>query len=76
MNNSIQHIPSPNFNEVIKWLLEGDVSIQYQVYRNLLGIDRKDFQESISSEGWGEQFLSKRKPNGHLGVTKLHIALV
>lgn len=53
--------------QIFEWLLKGDVSIQYQVYRDLLGIDRKDLQDRISNEGWGKQFLSKRKPNGHWG---------
>jgi len=52
---------------IIEWLLEGDVSIQYQTYRDLLGINRKDLQERISCEGWGKQFLSKRNSNGHWG---------
>ena len=55
-------------DEIIKWLLEGDVSIRYQVYRDLLGADRKDLQNRISSEGWGAYFLSKRQPNGHWGI--------
>ena len=53
--------------QIIQWLLKGDVSIQYQVYRDLLGTDRKDVQDRILDEGWGKQFLSKRKPNGHWG---------
>ena len=53
--------------QIIEWLLKGDVSIQYQVYRDLLGTDRKDLQDRITSEGWGEQFLSARNPNGHWG---------
>ena len=53
--------------QIIKWLLKGDVSIQYQVYRDLLGTDRIDLQDRISNEGWGKQFLSKRKPDGHWG---------
>jgi hypothetical protein len=53
--------------QIIEWLLKGDVSIQYQVYRDLLGTDRKDLQDRISNEGWGKKFLSKRKPNGHWG---------
>lgn len=53
--------------QVIEWLLKGDVSIQYQAYRDLLGTDRKDLQDRISNEGWGKQFLSKRKLNGHWG---------
>lgn len=53
--------------QIIKWLLEGDVSIQYQVYRDLLGKDQKDLQNKIANEGWGKQFLSKRNANGHWG---------
>ena len=53
--------------KIIEWLLEGDVAIQYQVHRDLLGDDRKDLQDRIEKEGWGKQFLSKRKPNGVWG---------
>ncbi len=53
--------------QILEWLLKGDVSIQYLVYRDLLGTDRKDLQDRIGSEGWGKQFLSKRKPTGHWG---------
>ena len=53
--------------QTIAWLLEGDVAIQYQVYRDLLGDNRKDLQDSIAKEGWGKQFLSLRKSNGHWG---------
>ncbi len=56
-----------NKSELISWLLEGDVSIQYQVHRDLLGEDRKDLQQRIAHEGWGRQFLSRRNPNGHWG---------
>lgn len=54
-------------HQIIEWLLQGDVSIQYQVHRDLLGNDRKDLQDRIAHEGWGKQFLSKRKSNGHWG---------
>ncbi|MFZ1705968.1 MAG: hypothetical protein WAT79_16605 [Saprospiraceae bacterium] len=53
---------------IIKWLLEGDISIQYQVHRDLLGNDRKDLQKRIALEGWGKQFLSKRHADGHWGL--------
>lgn len=56
-----------NERKIIKWLLEGDISIQYQVYKDLLGKDRKELQEKIPREGWGFQILSKRKSNGHWG---------
>ncbi|WP_020568837.1 hypothetical protein [Neolewinella persica] len=54
--------------ELIGWLLDGDVSIQYQTNRDLLNINNPGLQKRISSEGWGQQFLSKRKENGHWGV--------
>ena len=54
--------------QIIEWLLEGDVSIQYQVHRDLLGNDRKDLQYKIASEGWGKMYLSRRKLNGHWGL--------
>jgi len=53
--------------QIIAWLLQGDVSIQYQVHRDLLGNNRKDLQDRIANEGWGKQFLSKRNPKGHWG---------
>ncbi len=53
--------------QIIEWLLEGDVSIQYQVYRDLLNEDKKELQNRILDEGWGKQYLAKRKPDGHWG---------
>jgi hypothetical protein len=61
---------SPNaFNErqLINWLLEGDVSIQYQVHRDLLASEQPHLRERIATEGWGIQFLSQRKKEGHWG---------
>ena len=57
-----------DFKEVIGWLLQGDVAIQYQVHRDLLSNDRKDLRNRIAHEGWGAQFLSKRRPDGHWGL--------
>lgn len=57
-----------NKQQIIAWLLEGDVAIQYQVHRDLLGDDRKELQDSIANAGWGNHFLSKRNPNGHWGM--------
>jgi hypothetical protein len=53
--------------QIIDWLLEGDVSIQYQVYRDLLVTDKKKLQARIANEGWGMKILSKRHSNGHWG---------
>jgi len=52
---------------IIDWLLEGDVSIQYQVWRDLLGSDKKHLQIRIANEGWGKEILSKRNSDGHWG---------
>lgn len=53
--------------EIVNWLLDGDVSIQYQTHRDLSGVDRKDLQLRIANEGWGHGFLSERHVNGHWG---------
>jgi hypothetical protein len=53
--------------QIIEWLLEGDVSIQYQVWRDLLGINQTSLQNRISHEGWGLKILSNRCEDGHWG---------
>jgi hypothetical protein len=53
--------------QIVDWLLDSDVSLQYQVHRDLLCTERKDLQKRIATEGWGNQFLSKRNKNGHWG---------
>ncbi len=54
-------------DKIIRWLLSGDVSIQYQTHRDLLGVDKQDLQRRIATEGWGAKLLSLRNPNGHWG---------
>ncbi|MEL7123433.1 MAG: prenyltransferase/squalene oxidase repeat-containing protein [Bacteroidota bacterium] len=56
-----------NQEQIISWLLEGEVSIQYQVHRDLLGIESPDLQRRIHLEGWGKQYLEKRNEHGHWG---------
>jgi hypothetical protein len=61
---------SPNAmdkHQTVAWLLKGDVSIQYQVHRDLLATERPDLRERIATEGWGPKFLSFRKSEGHWG---------
>jgi hypothetical protein len=61
---------SPNViheRQLIAWLLEGDVSIQYQVHRDLLATEKPHLRDRIATEGWGTQFLSFRKKEGHWG---------
>lgn len=52
---------------IISWLMEGDVSIQYQTLRDLVGEDRTELQSRIATEGWGANFLEKRNTDGHWG---------
>lgn len=54
-------------NPIIHWLLEGDVSIQYQVHRDLLNSDFPELRQRIATEGWGRILLSERQSNGHWG---------
>ena len=56
-----------SYNSVIKWLLEGDVSIQYQVHRDLLNQEKPDLQQRIRLEGWGARYLKEQNKDGHWG---------
>lgn len=53
---------------LIKWLLDSDVSIQFQVYRDLLKTNKPELQKRIANEGWGKLLLSLRQNNGHWGL--------
>lgn len=53
--------------QIINWLLEGDVAIQYQVHRDLLDTEKPGLQNRIATEGWGAKFLGFRKEEGHWG---------
>ena len=53
--------------KLLKWLLAGDVAIQYQVRRHLLGEQDATLQDRIAHEGWGAAFLAQRGDNGHWG---------
>ena len=55
------------FDKIIRWLLEGDVSIQYQVFRDLLGEDKIELQNRISQEGYGARLLNCRNADGNWG---------
>ena len=59
--------PSFTHEQLIDWLLAGDVAIQYQTERDLLGNERPDLRGRIATEGWGAQFLQQRQPTGHWG---------
>jgi len=58
---------TPVEHQLLTWLLEGDVSIQYQVHRDLLFSEQPRLRERIATEGWGAEFLGFRKKEGHWG---------
>jgi hypothetical protein len=67
---SVQRLFDGLNQATIAWLLQGDVSIQYQVRRDLLGEDPaalETLQRRIAAEGWGARFLSLQRPDGHWG---------
>lgn len=50
---------------VINWLLEGDETIQYQTYRDLLNAPLEilsEMQNNITIKGWGKGLLEKQDP--------------
>lgn len=57
---------------IINWLLEGDVSIQYQTHRDLLGINKENLRDRISKEGYGKKLLDLQQKDGHWGGGYYH----
>lgn len=56
--------------EIMAWLLQGDVAIQYQVHRDLLGSPPEvcaSLRARIPREGWGRRLLELQQANGHWG---------
>jgi hypothetical protein len=53
-------------------MMKGDVSIQFQVSRDLMNVHRKDLQDRIAHEGWGKMFLEARNHDGHWGTSFYH----
>jgi len=58
---------SDQISEITDWLLQGDVAIQYQTHRDLLGTQRPDLRARIVHEGWGKRYLDHRNPDGSWG---------
>lgn len=57
-------------DETIRWLLSGDVSVQYLTHRDLLHSDAHTLaamQRRIETEGIGARLLACRGENGHWG---------
>jgi hypothetical protein len=54
-------------DNVVQWLLEGDVSIQYLTHRYLLESDADvllRLQSRIAREGYGAAYLARQNDNG------------
>jgi hypothetical protein len=51
----------------MKWLLQGDIALRYQVTRDLMNKDDTELKSRISKEGFGRKFLDLQKENGHWG---------
>lgn len=52
-----------NKSPLIQWLLEGDVSVQFQTHRDILGSQTSvidELQKRIATQGWGKRFLEQR----------------
>ena len=52
---------------IIDWLIEGDVSIQYQTKRDLLGINDLNLKNRIATEGFGKKLLDNQQEDYHWG---------
>jgi hypothetical protein len=60
------------YEPLVNWLMEGDPAIQYQASRDLKHTNAQKLlamQKRIEHEGWGAAFLSRRRKNGHWGIT-------
>ena len=56
--------------DIVKWLLDSDPSLSYQVKRDLLHVPEDDLRNEkiqISESGWVSELLKNRHSNGHWG---------
>src|ERR1044072_5558827 len=56
-----------NADTVLRWLLEGDPAIRWQVLRDVVGaaeslVERE--RQRVAREGWGARLLAKQDPEG------------
>ena len=58
---------------VIKWLLDSDPAIRWQVLRDLADASPEDVaaeRAKVATEGWGAKLLARQAPNGKFGGAK------
>jgi hypothetical protein len=64
------HTPRP---ALLKWLLDSDPAIRWQVIRDLAGGDPAAIwaeRSRVATEGWGAQLLARQSPDGKWGGQK------
>ena len=57
-------------NETVNWLLEGDPSVRYQVFRDLLSKSDEEIEKAqlaIATSGWGRKLLNLQDEKGLWG---------
>lgn len=51
-------------DEIVAWLLSGDLAVQFQTWRDLLGSERPELQQRIASEGDAAAILAAHSSPG------------
>lgn len=77
-------LPARPADEVVPWLLGGDVAVQYATHRDLEGVDRPDLRRRIPHEGdaqailaahdtggWGRAFYGPKWTSPHYSLLEL-----
>jgi hypothetical protein len=57
----------PTTDDTIRWLLEGDPAIRWQVMRDVLGTAERRVareRQKVGKDGWGLRLLAKQDPEG------------
>ena len=63
---------------IMKWLLDSDPSIRWQVMRDLVGEPEGVVTAErlrVASEGWGARLLELQSPDGHWGNGDVEVGL-
>ncbi|HZQ25618.1 MAG TPA: hypothetical protein VFA89_22705 [Terriglobales bacterium] len=63
----------------LKWLLDSDPAIHWQVMKDLTGEAPKAIaaeRSRVATEGWGAQLLARQNPAGHWGGPKQDLGLL
>jgi hypothetical protein len=67
MNSPVRTSPRGPTDSVIRWLLDGDPSIRWQVLRDLVRASQTTVERErrkVARDGWGARLLGKQDPEG------------